>query len=140
MAGQDFRHAVQVEAESVADYIRRLERTFKVAYGADSMSLETREAIWYGQLQEGLKLSLIRSPSVSGAVAYKELCMSSENEEPRQAELKKRHEYHKMGSGQPNTTKPSTRTNKPTSKEQMIGGKERGKRPDCVITVGSQVI
>ena len=49
-AAQDFRHTSQKEMESTADFIRRLERTFNVAYGHDSMSVETHETILYNQL------------------------------------------------------------------------------------------
>ena len=47
VAAQDFRHATQREGESVSDFIRRLERTFRSAYGRDLMSTETRETpVW----------------------------------------------------------------------------------------------
>ena len=95
LAAQDFRHTSQKEMESTADFIRRLERTFRVAYGHDSMSVETHETILYSQLQEGLRHDLMKSPAVSGAQSYKELCLAAKNEEKRQAELKKRQEYNK---------------------------------------------
>ena len=41
----------------------------------------------YGQLQEGLRLSIIKSPSVPGALLYKELCMAAKHEEKRLAEV-----------------------------------------------------
>ena len=53
----------------------------------------------YGQLQEGLHLGILRSASVSGVMSYKELCMAAKNEEQRQAELKKRHNYSRSQSG-----------------------------------------
>lgn len=53
MAGQDFRHASQEEGERVGDFIHRLERLLRVAYGQDAISAETRDALLYGQLQEG---------------------------------------------------------------------------------------
>ena len=55
LAAQDFRHIFQGEQEIVADLIRHLECTFKVAYGRDSMSQETRSALLHGQLQDALK-------------------------------------------------------------------------------------
>ena len=67
LAGQDFRHATQEMGESVAEYIRRLERLFQAAYGHDGLSVETRQTLLYSQLQEGLKYGLIKSPAVSGA-------------------------------------------------------------------------
>ena len=81
LAGQDFRRTVQGDAETVADFICRLEKSYRVAVGNDKMSRETKDAMLYGQLQEGLRLSLIRSPSVSGAMTYQELCMAAKHEE-----------------------------------------------------------
>ena len=69
LAAQDFRHTMQKDAEVVADFIRRLERTFRLAYGNDRLSLETREAFLYSQLQEGLRTDLMQNPSVSGALS-----------------------------------------------------------------------
>ena len=45
LAAQDFRHAMQKDGESVADYVRRLERYFQIAYGRDKLSVETKETI-----------------------------------------------------------------------------------------------
>ena len=36
LAAQDFRHTFQRETEQVGDFIRRLERTFQLAYGRDN--------------------------------------------------------------------------------------------------------
>ena len=72
LAGQVFCHTAQQEGESVADFIGRLESVFHIAYGWDKMSLETKEAILFGQLQEGLRMELLRGPAVSGALGYKE--------------------------------------------------------------------
>ena len=38
LAAQDFRHAIQKDDESVADFVRRMERCFQVAYGRDNLS------------------------------------------------------------------------------------------------------
>ena len=73
LAAQDFRHTLQREGESVADFIRRLERTFRIAYGRESMSSDTRDTLLHGQLQEALRYELMRAPAVSGAQTYKEL-------------------------------------------------------------------
>ena len=110
LAGQDFRHTTQGDSETVANFITKLERVFQVAYGNDKMSPDTREAILYGQLQEGLSLELMKSPSVSGAMSYKELCMSAKNEERRQSELKKRLNYRRSQSSVPPTKKPGSQT------------------------------
>ena len=42
----------------------------------------------YGQLNEGLSYILIKSPAVSGALNYKELCLAAKRVEIRLAELK----------------------------------------------------
>ena len=44
MAAQDFRHSAQLESESVADFIRRLEEAYQIAYGRDRD--ETHSAVW----------------------------------------------------------------------------------------------
>ena len=93
MAAQDFRHASQDENEKVEDFIRRLERLFKVAYGRDSLSSETRNAFLYGQPQEGFRYHLMEAPAVSGAPDYQALCLAAKTEEKRLAELKKCRQY-----------------------------------------------
>ena len=98
MAGQDFRRTMQKDTETVADFICRLERTFCIAFGSDKLSKETKDAMLYGQLH----LSIIRSPSVSGALAYKELCMAAKHEEKRQLELRKRQESERISGGRDN--------------------------------------
>ena len=90
MAAQDFRHCSQSEDEPVSDFIRRLERTFRLAYGHDKMSTETRHALLHG---EGLRQRVMEAPAVSGATTYTMLCHAAKNEERRQAELKKRKQY-----------------------------------------------
>ena len=65
---------MQEDSETVADYVYHLEKAFRVAFGSDGLSRETEEAMLYGQLQEGLRLGIIRSPSVSGALNYKGVC------------------------------------------------------------------
>lgn len=96
LAAQDFHHTTQNDGEPVSAFVRRLERTFSIAYGADKLSPEMRGAFLYGQLQEGLRHELMRSPNVSGALTYKELVMAAKDEEKRQSELKKRHQYLKL--------------------------------------------
>ena len=109
LAGQDFRHTTQGDSESVADFIRRLERVFQIAYGNDTMGLETRETILYGQLQEGLRMELMKSSNVSGALTYKQLCVSAKNEKRRQSELKKREKYQKQSAAKPSENQDTTR-------------------------------
>ena len=93
LAAQDFRHTTQKETEKVADFVRRLERVFHIAYGRESITKDTREAFLYGQLQEGLRIDVLRNPAVSGALTYPELIMAAKNEEQRQSELRKRQHY-----------------------------------------------
>ena len=88
---------MQGDSETVADYVSCLEKAFHVAFGSDGLRWETKEAMFYGQLQKGLHLG-IRSPSVSGALNYKGLCMAAKHEEQRQAEIRKCQEYGKSQS------------------------------------------
>ena len=72
---------MQKEGEGVADFICRLERTFRVAYGRDAMSTDTHDTLLHSQLQEGLRYELMKAPAVSGAQVYKEFCSAAQNEE-----------------------------------------------------------
>ena len=123
LAAQDFRHTTQEETESVSSFVRRLERTFRVAYGADKLSAETRAAFLYGQLQEGLKHNLMNSPNVSGALTYKELVMAAKNEERRQSELKKRRQYQ-------NPPKATTSSAATTKTNPASAGTNQSKPPN----------
>jgi len=93
MAAQEFRHLGQGLSESASEFIVRLERTFRIAYGKSGMSLESKEALLHDQMEEGLLLKLMESPAVSGALDYKGLCLAARNKEQRQMELKKRRAY-----------------------------------------------
>ena len=77
-------------------YVRRLERAFKVAYGRDGISAETRDTLLHGQLHAGLRYNLMKSHAVSGAHSYSSLCIAAKNEERRLVELKKRQQYNKL--------------------------------------------
>ena len=59
------------------------------------MSVETRETLLHGQLQEGLRYDIMRASSVSGAQSYIELCLAVKNEEKCLAELRKQRQYLK---------------------------------------------
>ena len=85
--------AAQEESEKVNDFIRRIKKTFRRAYGHDLMLSETRDALLYAQLQEDLKYELMKALSVSGALSYQALCVASKGEERRLAELQKRKQY-----------------------------------------------
>ena len=93
MAAQDFKHASQEDEEKVGDFIHRLEQLFKLTYGRDSISMETRSTLLYGQLQEGLRHRIMESPAVSGATDYQNLCLTAKAEEKRLTELRKRRQY-----------------------------------------------
>ncbi|XP_065915676.1 myosin-13-like [Dysidea avara] len=95
MAAQEFRHLRQGTTETVSEFIRRLERTFRIAHGKGMMATESREALLHGQMQEGLLLKLMESPAVSGALDYKSLCLAAKNEEKRLAELSRRYQYQR---------------------------------------------
>ena len=75
LAAQDFRHTSQMDGESVSTFIRRLERTFRLAYGRDRLGPETRDALLYGQLHEGLRYDIMKGPAVAGAQSYPSLCI-----------------------------------------------------------------
>ena len=90
LAAQDFRHLRQGSREKVADFFRRLERTFKQALGRDTMQQETRDMLLFAKLQEG---NLMEAPAVSGATTYTALCLASKNEEKRLFDLKQRKQY-----------------------------------------------
>ena len=107
LAVQDFRHASQREDEPVSDFVSRLERSFRVAYGRDVLSTETRHTLLHSQLQEGLRYELMKVSSVSGAQTYQALVMATKNEERRIEELRKRQQYQKAGSTQPQATSPN---------------------------------
>ena len=93
MAAQDFRHATQDENEKVSDFIRHLEKTFCRAYGHDTMLSETRDALLYAQLQEGLRYDLMKAPAVSGALNFQALGVAAKSKERRLDKLQKRKRY-----------------------------------------------
>lgn len=61
------------------------------------MSGETRDALLYSQLQEGLKDELMKASAVSNASTYKELRIAAKNEEKRLSSLKRCEQYHREG-------------------------------------------
>ena len=128
MAAQDFRHASQEEQEKVSDFIRRLERLFKLAYGHEGISTETRNTLLYGQLQEGLRHKIMESPAVSGATSYQGLCLAAKAEEKRLAEIKKRKQYHsdqrhEKRTGSPKSERPKGRRHHDDQVEGASGRK-----------------
>lgn len=128
LAAQDFRHAVQGDTECVADYIRRLERLFQIAYGHDNLATETRETFLHSQLQEGLRYDLMKSPAVSGCRMYKDLCVSAKHEEKRIAELKRRQQYQRPGA-QPSLQRNRDKPPLPQSAKKLPPQSLPGSRP-----------
>ena len=57
------------------------------------MATETCEVLLHGQMQEGLWYEINKSPAVSGAWSYKELCIAAQNEEKWINDLKKQQNY-----------------------------------------------
>ena len=127
LAAQDFRHMMQQETESVSDFIQRLERTFQIAYGRDQMLKETRDTLLHSQLQEGLCDELMRSPTVSGAQTYLELCLTAKNEEKRLATLKKRQQYHRSAKSSDRKQEfPSKPNNSPDPQKNLTRPRSTG--------------
>ena len=126
LAIQDFRHASQRDDETVSDFIRRIERHYRVAYGRDGLGAETRNALLHSQLQEGLKLELMKASSVSGAGTYQALCLAAKNEERRLAELRKRHFYKKSLPGHSQTTVAPSQSHKRGQGDRRPPPKDRG--------------
>ena len=124
MAAQDFRHPSQREGEPVADFIRRLEQLFKLAYGRDGMSDETRAALLHRQMQEGLRYDIMKAPAVSGSHSYKELCLASRDEEKRLAELAKRRQY--LAPLQQSTSKETASDQMPKNQVDCRGKRHEG--------------
>ena len=91
----------------MAEYIRRLQQTYRRAYGRDKISSETCGTLLFGQLQESLKYMLVKAPAVSGAQDYQQLCLVARNEERRLLKLERRQNYTQTvpsvgpGSGRP---------------------------------------
>ena len=103
LAVQDFRHATQEPQEAVSDYIIRLEKIIRRAYGQDHMAEETRNALLYAQLQEGLKYAIMKAPAVSGAQRYQELCVATRNKERCLNELNRQQQYLRESALEPGT-------------------------------------
>ena len=81
LVAQDFCHLAQQHGETVTNFIHCLESVFRRASGREKFSVEKRDALSYGKLQEGLKYDPLKSPAVSEAHTYQELCISARSEE-----------------------------------------------------------
>ncbi len=69
LAVQDFRIVSQKDEETVADFIRRARKALR-----DGLGSETRNTLLHSQIQEGLRLELMRAPPVSGTET---LCLAA---------------------------------------------------------------
>ena len=96
-------------------------RTFRLTYGHDSMSAETRDALLFGQLQEGLKYGLMERPAVSGATSY--LYLPRVKSTDRQLLRNASSTYH--GDHPPSSRGPS----RPPSKPPGTGGAPNQAKP-----------
>ena len=134
LAAQDLRRASQGQDELISNYVRRLEKMFRMAYGRDGISAETRDALLFSQMQEGLKYELMESPAVSGATEYKQLFGAARNEEKRLADLEKQRRF--LNRPQPVTIL-NSRTDPPSKKYGVnpMGARET----DGVTSAGYQV-
>ena len=94
VAVQEFRHLMQAKTETVSDYIRHVERAYRIAHRKE-VQPETREALLFMQMREGLREEIIRAPQVSGCQRYSELCQAAKFEEKRLVEIRKRRQYRR---------------------------------------------
>ena len=128
VAAQDFHYSIQRQGESVADFIRRLEKAYQLAYGKDSLNPAVRDALLYGQMYDGLRYNLMTGPAVSGAQNYRELCVAAKGEEHRLAALQQRHQMKPpteplnrpriTDTGQTQTRRSNQETTSPSTQEQ----------------------
>ena len=82
----------------------------------------------FTQMQEGLRQELMRSPSVSGALSYAELCMAAKNEEKHTSELRKRQQYkqqRKHANPSSQTSAEPKRGFTPKQTDSKVGGNHR---------------
>ena len=129
MAAQDFRHSIQRQGESVADFIRHLEKAYQLAYDKDSLNPAVRDALLYGQMYDGLRYNLMKGPAVSGAQNYRELCVAAKGEEHRLAALQQRYQMKppseplnrlkKTNAGPTQSPRSNQETTSPSAQERM---------------------
>ena len=125
---------------SAAEFIRRLEKAYQVAYGKHSLNKDTRDALLYGQLYEGLRYELMRAPAVSGTQSYQELCVAAKGEEHRLAALRQRQQYKPQGEPSSRTPRTNSGQSGPCgpSQDSASAGTRKPATPDT--TTGAQVI
>ena len=112
----------QRSRESVGDFITRLEKTYRLAYCRETLSKETRDALLFAQMQDGLKVEL-QAPAVSGAQGYEQLWVCAKNEERRLSALKKCQELTDGKAGQQSSnlrSKPPATDDQKTHTEELL--------------------
>ena len=125
--------------KSVISFVA-LKRCF-VGRGHDTMLSETRDALLYAQLQEGLRYDLMKAQAVSGALNYQALCVAAKSEGRRLDELQKRKCYRspqlrgtKKATNQPQIStagsqlKPGQRHNRSSGPSQSKQGQSADSR------------
>ena len=130
-AAQEFRHSLQRSSETVSDFIRRIQKTYQVAYGRDNLNVATRDALLYGQLYEGLRYNIMLSPAVSGSQGYRELTTAAKAEERRLAALKQRQEYTKVPSSTSTPPLQTDRTSDPRPKQREMPSRQYSAVDQC---------
>ena len=95
LAAKKFWHLLQQREESVAGYIRRLEKAYQVAYGKDSLPPGTRDDLLYTQMYNGLRYDVMHGSAMSRVQGYRELCVAARGEEHRLAALHQRQQFQK---------------------------------------------
>ena len=116
LAGQDFRHALSLWP-STSDIWRYL---FKLLM---AVTVLARRLFSYNQLQDGLRYSLIKSPAISGAISYQQLCITARHEEKRLNELARCQQYQKD-----------------VSKKEGNRKRDSGARPQQTPTTGGKMV
>ena len=124
----EFKHMSQMPREGVGEFITRLEKAFREAYGREPLSKETRDALLYAQLQDSLRYELVQAPAVSAALAYEQLCIAAKGEERRLMALKKRQELESGRS--PPAYKPTFQSNRYTRESS---GTDNSGRKVCYV-------
>lgn len=88
------------------DFVCYLDCTFHAAYGRDGLPAAIHNALFHGQLHEGLQYKIMQAPTVCSASSYKEPYIAAKNEKCCLEDLKKQQQYHRAPTKAP-PTRPS---------------------------------
>ena len=106
-----------------------------MAYGKDSLHSDTRDALLYSQLYDGLRYNLMRGPAVSGSQNYRELCVAARGEEHRLAALQQRHQLKPPNETSGRLKKPDAgQTNSRGSNQDTTSSLSRKQAPSSVMS------